>query len=66
MSDNTPIREYNSNGKLIHSKRSDGYEYWYEYDANNNLIHYKNSDGYEKWYDSKGNVIDRSRSTEVQ
>jgi YD repeat-containing protein len=53
------IREYDSNGNLIHYKDSDGYEEWNEYDSNGNIIHYKDSNGYECWkeYDSNGNEI---------
>ena len=53
------ISEYDNNGNLIHSKNSNGYEYWKEYDSNGNLIHSKDSDGYESWkeYDSNGNQI---------
>ena len=30
---------YNNKGKVIHFKKSNGDEEWYEYDNNNNLIH---------------------------
>ena len=43
--------DYDENNNIIHSKDSDGFEYWNEYDKNNNLIHHKNSDGYEYWYE---------------
>jgi YD repeat-containing protein len=50
---------YDSNGNMIHSKNSDGYESWIEYDSDGNVIHYKHSNGYEFWkeYDSNGNMI---------
>ena len=53
------VIEYDSNGNLIHSKYSNGEEYWYEYDRNGNEIHYKTSNGKEEWYeyDSNGNQI---------
>ncbi|MBO4759196.1 MAG: hypothetical protein J5505_03970, partial [Spirochaetaceae bacterium] len=55
----TGFAEYDSNGKQIHFKRSDGFEKWTEYDSNGNKIHYKDSNGKEDWseYDSKGNQI---------
>ena len=45
--------------KKIHSKASNGVEYWKDYDDKGNLIHCKYSNGYEQWteYDDKGNVI---------
>ena len=45
--------------KKIHSKASNGVEYWEDYDDKGNLIHCKYSNGYEQWteYDDKGNVI---------
>ena len=49
------ISEYDSNGNEIHSKYSNGEEYWYEYDRNGNKIHSKDSDGYEEWYEYDGN-----------
>ncbi len=54
-----PVKEYDTNGNLIHYKDSNGYEYWDEYDTNGNLIHYKDSNGYEEWkeYDTNGNLI---------
>jgi len=53
------LHEYDSNGKEIHCKSSDGYETWSEYDSNGNEIHFKTSNGYESWreYDSNGNEI---------
>jgi YD repeat-containing protein len=59
MSKTEPIREYDSKGKLIHYRGSNGFEYWYEYDTNGNEIHYRNSGGYETWceYDTNGNRI---------
>ena len=59
------LHEYDSNGKLIHRKSSDGYETWYEYDSNGKLIHFKNSNGYETWYDSKGNRITKKEFDEL-
>jgi YD repeat-containing protein len=52
-------REYDTNGKLIYSRDSDGYEVWREYDANGKVIHYRNSFGYEVWreYDDNGKLI---------
>jgi YD repeat-containing protein len=54
-----PYEKYDSNGNLIHSKNSSGYEELYEYDSNGNLIHFKNSGGSESWYeyDDDGNQI---------
>ena len=51
------LYEYNSNGKITHSKNSDGYECWSEYDSDGKEIHYKHSSGFEIWreYDSNGN-----------
>jgi len=51
--------EYDRNGKLIHTKDSDGREAWYEYDRNGNCIYEKDSDGTEAWYeyDRNGNCI---------
>ena len=56
---NGNLHEYDSNGKLIHSKNSTGCEEWYEYDSNGKEIHYKDSNGYEWWaeYDINGKVI---------
>jgi YD repeat-containing protein len=53
------IREYDTNGKLIHFRDSDGYEWWREYDDNGKLIYSRDSDGYEVWreYDTNGNEI---------
>ena len=53
------VIEYDSNGNEIHSKYSNGEEYWYEYDRNGNKIHSKDNKGYEEWYeyDSNGNQI---------
>ena len=50
---------YDSNGNMIHSKTSNGFECWHEYDSNGNTIHSKTSNGFECWYeyDSDGNVI---------
>jgi hypothetical protein len=52
-----PIKKYNSKGKLIYEKESDGDEYWYN--GNGNEIHYKNSNGYESWreYDEYNNIF---------
>ena len=54
---NGNLHEFDSNGKEIHFKDSDGFEYWREYDSHENLIHFKDSNGYEEWYeyDSNGN-----------
>ena len=48
---------YNENGKLIHSKYSNGLELWYEYDTNGNQIHHKNSRGFEIWKEYDTMVI---------
>jgi YD repeat-containing protein len=45
------IKEYDTNGNIIHSRDSDGYEVWCEYDNNGKCIHFRDSDGYEVWYD---------------
>ena len=52
---NGNLYEYDSNGNLIHYKKSNGFESWREYDSHGKLIHYKNSDGYEYWYEYDGN-----------
>jgi YD repeat-containing protein len=59
MSSKEPISEYDSNGKVIHCKNSNGFEWWQEFDTNGNMIHYKDSSGYEYWceYDSNGKEI---------
>ena len=44
------VREYDTNGNVIHFKKFDGSEHWREYDSNGNVIHYKNSDGYKCSY----------------
>lgn len=55
----TAIDEYSADGKEIHTKVSDVYEWWAEFDDNGQEIHFKNSRGYEDWieYDSNGNQI---------
>ena len=65
---NGNLHEYDSNGKLIHSKNSTGCEEWYEYDSNGKITHYKNSNGYEYWYDydSKGNLIHYKNSNRCE
>jgi hypothetical protein len=61
MRSKDPIREYDTNGNLIHFKNSAGFEYWCEYDSNGNEIYrkYSGSGGYEYWceYDSNNNLI---------
>jgi YD repeat-containing protein len=59
------IKEYDNNGKLIHSRYSDGYEVWYDYDTNGNEIHSRDSNGYEVWreYDNNGKCIHYRDST---
>ena len=59
------IKEYDDKGNVIHSKDSDGYEYWNEYNDEGDMIHCKNSNGYEYWYeyDDNGNMI-YSKSSE--
>jgi YD repeat-containing protein len=59
MSNIESICEYDSNGKVIYSRYSTGYESWNERDSNGKLIHLKDSNGYEAWweYDSNGNAI---------
>jgi YD repeat-containing protein len=49
---------YDSNGKMIHFKSSNGFKYWHEYDSNGKEIHYKSSNGFKCWqeYDSNGKV----------
>lgn len=37
------------NGKQVHCKKADGFEYWRDYNERGNLIHYKNSNGFEYW-----------------
>lgn len=58
------LKEYNPDGKLIHSYVPKEGEEWHEYDSNGNEIYFKrsNSDIYEEgthWnkYDSSGNMI---------
>ena len=41
----TETSEYNSDGNIVHSKDSEGFEKWYEYDAKGNEIHSKDSYG---------------------
>jgi hypothetical protein len=52
-----PIKKYNSKGKLIYRKYSDGDEFWY----NNigKIIHYKDSYNFEDWreYDENNNQL---------
>jgi hypothetical protein len=50
MSSKETIREYDSSGKCVHYRDSNGNEEWYEYDANGDEIHYKSSGGFERWY----------------
>jgi YD repeat-containing protein len=59
MSNIESICEYDSNGKVIYSRYSTGYEQWCEYDSNGDLIHFRDSHGFENWweYDSNGNRI---------
>ena len=63
-----PLREYDQNNNLIHSKDSNGVEEWQDFDQNNNLIHYKNSNGYEYWkeYDLNNNLIHSKDSNGVE
>jgi YD repeat-containing protein len=65
---NTEIKKYDEKGNLIHSRDSDGFEWWSEYDEKGNVIHSRNSDGYELWreYDAKGNVIHSRTSDGVE
>lgn len=52
--------EYNSQGKMIHSKNvEDGYEEWKEYDETGNMIRYMCSDGKDEIYEynERGNLI---------
>jgi len=37
------MKEYDTNGNLIHSRNSSGFEVWYEYDDRGNLIHTRTS-----------------------
>jgi YD repeat-containing protein len=59
MSSNEPVREFDTNGNLIHCKSNSGYECWWEYDTNGKCIYSRDSNGYECWweYDSDGNYI---------
>ena len=50
MSNTNPVKEYDSNGRLIHVKYSYGFESWREYDSNGKEIHYKNNIGLEQWF----------------
>jgi hypothetical protein len=47
------------NNNLIHTKNSNGYEYWQKFDKNNNKIHFKDSNGIEYWqeFDNNNNKI---------
>ena len=58
MKGNCNMNDYEPNlgGKILHCKRSDGYEEWAQYDKKGRLIHKKSSDGKERWikYNSKG------------
>ncbi len=38
------------NDNLIHSKHSNGNNFWYEYDKNNKVIYSKFSDNRESWW----------------
>ena len=50
------LKEYDSNGNLIHVEHISGiFEAWYEYDDKNRQIHYKDSNGEESWYEYYGN-----------
>jgi hypothetical protein len=68
MSNTEPVNKYDSNGNLIHSKYSDGYEAWYEFDSDGNCIHYKNSSGHENWrhYGSSGKLINYKSSSGLE
>ena len=50
---------YDSNGKVLTFKDSNGYWYEYTYYSNGKVLTYKDSDGhwYEYTYDSNGNVL---------
>jgi len=50
---------------MIHYKKSNGYEAWWEYDDNGNKIHYRNSTGFEAWYDSDGNEISKEEYDKI-
>jgi YD repeat-containing protein len=60
-----PVCTYNSKGKLIHYRNSDGREWWHEYDSNGKCIHSRESNGYEWWrkFDSDGKEIHYKTST---
>ena len=64
----TETSEYNSDGNIVHSKNSEGFEKWYEYDAKGNEIHSKDSDGFEIWheYDANGKVIYSKNSKGIE
>ena len=59
------LHEFDSNGKEIHFKDSNGYEIWREYDSHGDLTHYKTSNGYEYWYDSNDNKITKKEFDEL-
>ena len=54
---------YDSNGNLIHSKWTNGFERWREFDSNGKLVHVKYSNGEEEWYerDSNGLLVSEKR-----
>jgi YD repeat-containing protein len=60
--------KFDKKNNVIHSKDSNGIEYWNEYDKKNNLIHYKSSNGYEYWkeYDKNNNLIHSKDSKGIE
>jgi len=61
------VEEYDSKGRIIYVKHSDGHEVWCEYDDTGNMLHRRESNGYEAWFarsdkgahwrDTKGNDL---------
>lgn len=56
--------EYNSVGKKVHIKTSDGSDLFYEYDLNNNMTYSKDGIGeYNYSYDAENNLICKKSNT---
>ena len=51
--------DYDYKGRIVHFKRSDGYEEWTDYDIQGNIEWFKNNHGIEKWFqhDWEGNLV---------
>lgn len=45
------------NGRVVHTKASNGFEDWIEYHANGVMCHYRNIDGIEFWFNPEGVTI---------